>query len=74
MAILTVMACIAVQLIVLLKETKSDPQTTGTILQGSLGLETLVLAYYFGSSKTKPEPSQKDDSNNNSNNQKTENT
>jgi len=72
-ALLTVAACTAVQLIVLLKETKSDPQTTGTILQGSLGLEMLVLSFYFGSSKVKHEQPKEDNSVNiNSNNQKTE--
>jgi hypothetical protein len=72
-AILTVIACTTIQLIILLKETKSDPQTTGTVLQGTLGIEMLVLSYYFGASKIKPEPPKEDNSVQiNSNNQKTD--
>jgi hypothetical protein len=58
MALGAVLSCTAIQLIVLLKETKSDPQTTGTILQGSLGIEMLVLSYYFGASKSKTDSNQ----------------
>lgn len=72
-AIITVLACTSIQLIILMKETKSDPQTTGSVLQGSFGVEMLVLTFYFGGMKTRQEPPKEDNSVNiNSNNQKTD--